>query len=227
MKRRHFIREYDAKDLPAAGDVLIACRTLYARRRYPRNCVRLIVLAMLTSCGLRRRELAGLNMRDVDPDSGLFAGVQVRRSVAKGKKPREVPLNWCGLEVLQYIQAWHRMRLRMGARPGDPFICSLDPAREGNRLRPAQIRVYAIGAMRFGGVKRWQRFTTHTLRHFFATYSLHNAAIGIQQVRSAMGHASLATTSRYSHSIPEQVVRTNIFEPAGESVADQQELVHG
>jgi integrase len=211
-KVRYYVKPYNEYQIPSAVQVLSGVKELYRRRRYPRNQVRLITLVMLSGCGLRRSELAGLNMEHVVLDDDRQY-LDLPGSICKRGRPRIVPL-WNG-RLLPYIRAWAKMRRAMGAGPRDPFVCSLDAGRAGLRLRPPQIRVYAIGAMRTGGFLGSKRFTAHTLRHFFGTYAINHPRIGIVNVRDAMGHSSLAVTNRYVHPTPGGTAKVDLFDHVG------------
>ncbi|MEO8422358.1 MAG: tyrosine recombinase [Actinomycetota bacterium] len=149
-------------------------------------------LELLYGSGLRVGEVAGLTCSQLDLDRGR---VLVR---GKGDKEREVPMSDYAIDSLDaYLSAG---RPTMAGedhtalffnRKGKPF--------SGRDIR-AMVEQYA------GSVLPGRRVTPHTLRHSFATHLLEGGA-DIRTVQELLGHASIATTQRYTH-----VSRTRLFQ---------------
>jgi integrase/recombinase XerC len=150
------------------------------------------VLELLYGSGLRVGEVAGLACVQVDLDRGR---VLVR---GKGDKEREVPMSDHAVDSLDaYLSAGRptmagedRTSLFFN-RKGKPF--------SGRDIR-AMVEQYA------GRLLPGRRVTPHTLRHSFATHLLEGGA-DIRAVQELLGHASVATTQRYTH-----VSRTRLFQ---------------
>jgi integrase/recombinase XerC len=137
----------------------------------------------LYSSGLRVGELVGLDWRDIDEELGM---VMVR--AGKGNKDRLVPL---GEPALDALRAWRRA-MPVAWEANGPVITNL----RGGRLTTRSVelilqrRIEAVGVT--AGV------TPHGLRHSFATHMLGNGA-DLRSIQEMLGHASLATTQRYTH----------------------------
>ena len=149
-------------------------------------------LELLYGSGLRVGEVAGLTVDRVDLD---------RRRVTvmgKGAKEREVPMSDYAVEAL-------RAYLRDGRS-----ILAPEGAREvfhNRRKKPFSSRDIRTMVERYGGtVLPGRRVTPHTLRHSFATHLLEGGA-DIRAVQELLGHASVATTQRYTH-----VSRARLFQ---------------
>ena len=150
------------------------------------------VLELLYGSGLRVGEVAGLTLDQVTLDR---ARVLVR---GKGDKEREVPMSDDAVDALErYLSAGRPMlagddrRTMFFNRKGKPF--------SGRDIR-AMVEQYA------GRSLPGRRITPHSLRHSFATHLLEGGA-DIRTVQELLGHASVATTQRYTH-----VSRTRLFE---------------
>jgi integrase/recombinase XerC len=150
------------------------------------------VLELLYGSGLRVAEVAGLTLDRVDLDRGRVT------VLGKGAKEREVPLSDFAIDAVRAYLAEGRHRL-MGAGSAALFF-----NRKGKPLGPRDIRAL-VG--RYGGrTLSGRHVSPHTLRHSFATHLLEGGA-DIRAVQELLGHASVATTQRYTH-----VSRTRLFD---------------
>jgi len=142
------------------------------------------ILELLYGCGLRVAELCGLDVDDVDLDRGRV------RVLGKGGKERELPL---GDQAADALEAYLREARGAMGMPGERALLF---NRRAKRLSTRDARSvvaryrHAIGADR--------QMSPHTLRHSFATHLLEGGA-DIRAVQELLGHASLATTQRYTH----------------------------
>lgn len=149
------------------------------------------ILELLYGSGLRVAEVAGLTVDRLDLARGRVT------VMGKGSKEREVPLSDPARVALEaYLR-----RGRRALSDGSPS------AFFNRRRRPIGTRdirrlVGRYGERTLGG----RHVTPHTLRHSFATHLLEGGA-DIRAVQELLGHASVATTQRYTH-----VSRTRLFE---------------
>jgi integrase/recombinase XerC len=141
------------------------------------------ILETLYSSGLRVSELVGLNWRDLDDEVGM---VLVRSG--KGNKDRMVPI---GEPALDALKAWRRAMPKAWELDG-PVITNL----RGGRLTTRAVE--NILAQRIVAAGLGSSITPHGLRHCFATHML-NAGADLRSIQEMLGHASLATTQRYTH----------------------------
>ncbi len=148
------------------------------------------VLELLYGSGLRVGEVAGLTVDRVD-----LARERVR-VVGKGGKEREVPLSEYARDaVARYLD---RGRPAL-ARPADRRTGATEALFLNRRGRPATPRDLRRIVERYVRHElSGRRVTPHTLRHAFATHLLEGGA-DIRVVQELLGHASVATTQRYTH----------------------------
>jgi site-specific recombinase XerD len=142
-----------------------------------------LLLALLAYGGLRRSELLGLDVDDVDLDRRL---IRVRQ--AKGGRQRVLPIH-PGLVPL--LVAY--LATRKAARGERALFTGV----HGHRLSPSILsstfRRYAHAA----GVDKRKHITLHTLRHVFATELL-SAGANLRQIQELLGHKHLDSTQRYT-----------------------------
>jgi integrase/recombinase XerC len=155
----------------------------------------LAILELLYGSGLRVSEVAGLTLErlDLDRQRVLVFG--------KGAKEREVPVSDPATDALD---AWIRHGRPVLAEAAQDATAALFLNRHGRALGVRDMR-RLVG--RYGGrALSGRRVTPHTLRHTFATHLLEGGA-DIRAVQELLGHASVATTQRYTH-----VTRSRLFE---------------
>lgn len=142
----------------------------------------------LYSAGLRVSELTGLDLNDLDVDTGV---VTIR---GKGKKER---LAFFGGQALKALNKWLVERTRLLARlQGKKTPEALFLNKNGTRLTARSIGRLLHKYLLAGGLD--PSTTPHTLRHSFATHLLDHGA-DIRSVQELLGHRSLATTQIYTH----------------------------
>ena len=159
----------------------------HGKRLYERRLSRLII-SILYDTGLRRSELIGLKIENVD-----FAR-QKMKVVGKGNKMREIPLvdSLCQ-EILLYLEAVEA--LVCGRRSlKEPLLVTF----RGKPLYP--VYVDRTVKAELGEVKGITgRKSPHVLRHSIATELMNNEA-DLNSIKEMLGHSSLATTQVYTHS---------------------------
>jgi integrase/recombinase XerD len=142
------------------------------------------VLEVMYGAGLRVSELTGLDVDDVDLESGAV------RVLGKGGKEREVPLGSYARDAIAAYLTRARPTLATSRSRAALFL-----NRRGGRLtRQSCGRLVAEHARR-AGIRR--RVTPHVLRHSFATHLLEGGA-DVRVVQELLGHASVATTQVYT-----------------------------
>ena len=150
------------------------------------------VLELLYGSGLRVGEVATLTIDRIDVDRGRVL------VLGKGSKEREVPISEYAADALTTYLADGRSEMAAeGSR-----ILFFNRRRNPFSERDIRSMVERYGATLLPG----RRVTPHTLRHSFATHLLEGGA-DIRAVQELLGHASVATTQRYTH-----VSRRRLFE---------------
>jgi len=150
------------------------------------------VLELLYGSGLRVGEVATLTLDRVDVRRGRVL------VLGKGSKEREVPISeYAADALLDYVR---HGRLQMASEGSRQLF--FNRRRKAFSERDIRSMVERYGATLLPG----RRVTPHTLRHSFATHLLEGGA-DIRAVQELLGHASVATTQRYTH-----VSRRRLFE---------------
>ena len=148
-----------------------------------RNTRNKALLRLLYLGGLRISEACGLRVRDLQPN-GDAGQVTV---FGKGGKTRVVLLK---------ASLWTDLARLRGPAPDAAVFRSREG---GGALDPSQVhRIVKIAARRAG---LSAAVSAHWLRHAHVSHALDRGA-PVHLVQATVGHASLATTSRYAHARP-------------------------
>ncbi|MEM6791709.1 MAG: tyrosine recombinase XerC [Myxococcota bacterium] len=155
------------------------------------------IVELLYATGMRVSELCGLDCGDVDLRRGEA------RVVGKGDRERITPV---GRAAQAAVGAYLEVRgslLRSSARGNEPQP-ALFVSYRGRRLEPRRIQqvVRRAGALGAGTGD----LHPHALRHSCATHLLDGGA-DLRSIQELLGHRSLSTTQRYTHTSIEGLIR--------------------
>ncbi len=165
-------------------------------RRAVNSRQNLVIFRLATCCGLRVSELCGLRIGDVRVGVDR-CHLYVRKETAKRGKVRRVPL-WWDQGTLDDLTAWRDFRIAEGAGLTDPFVCSRSRRSLGKPIDRMNARARFKVACRVLGAERIRELTIHHGRHSFISHALAGGRT-LAEVRDAAGHATIATTSIYTH----------------------------
>jgi site-specific recombinase XerD len=147
------------------------------------------ILEVLYASGIRRAEVASLNLQDVDLKR------RVMRVTGKGNKQRTVLINTAAADAMTLYLA-HRPR-----SSDEAFFVGRRGARLGVRAVWEIVKTFE----RLSGIRL--HASPHVLRHSFATHLLENGA-DIMTIKELLGHESLATTQIYTNVSVEHMRKT-------------------
>ena len=146
------------------------------------------IIAVFYGCGLRCREGANLEQRDIDFKSGLL---HVRKG--KGYKERYVPMS---PGVMKELKEW--------LENGQPFLSGSPDRQLANLIIPSRtgkiIGCHGLTRrvkMMCHKSKIKKSVSLHGLRHSIATHLL-DSGMGIEKIGQFLGHSSLETTQIYT-----------------------------
>lgn len=143
------------------------------------------ILELFYATGIRVSELVGLD------DGDVHFGERLVRVRGKGKKERLVPFGRKAEETLRAYLAARPLLQEKGA-PGPAVFLNY----RGERLTPRSIQRMVHAYIRKTAVSR--KISPHSLRHSFASHLLGRGA-DLRVIQELLGHASLATTQKYTH----------------------------
>jgi integrase/recombinase XerC len=171
----------DKNKLPNTLDADQAARLFEFDADTPRLKRDKAMIELFYGSGLRLSELVGIDIADLDLDTGFV------RVVGKGSKERQVPL---GNHCITAIRAW------LDEHPAPEPAAPLFTGRGERRISPrtVQARLKRLAALQLGSTD----LHPHMLRHSFASHLLESSG-DLRAVQELLGHSDLGTTQIYTH----------------------------
>ncbi|MEY4903018.1 MAG: hypothetical protein RLZZ292_833 [Bacteroidota bacterium] len=149
-----------------------------------------LILDMLYSTGMRRAELIGLRLKDIDLSTRLI------KVLGKGNKERLLPF---GKNLADAIADYLLIRNETFSSTTELSFFLTD---KGETLYPKL--VYNIVHRYLSAVTTIEQRSPHVLRHSFATHLSDNGA-DLNAIKDLLGHSSLAATQIYMHNTMEKL----------------------
>jgi Site-specific recombinase XerD len=152
-----------------------------------------LIVELLYTSGMRRAELVGLKVGDVD-----FA-TQTIRVLGKGKKERIIPLI---PETILVLKCYISEKEEFFEADAEPYLFL---TAKGEQIYPKLVERVVKERLKQAGVTG--KRSPHVLRHTFATHLLDYGA-DLLSIKEMLGHASIGTTQVYTHNTLEKIQNT-------------------
>jgi integrase/recombinase XerD len=182
-------REMQATHVPRKGCKVARIYAPSPSREY-RALRNLALVDLLFATGMRVGEASSLNVEDFTPTESVF------RIRGKGGRDR-----------VAYLVDEQTMRIQMNHLEARSQTSTSSLAlflnSTGERLSTQSMANIIANFRRAAGISR--HITPHMLRHTVATLLLRNG-MDIRVVQEFLGHASIATTQRYTHVVKEHLI---------------------
>ena len=142
------------------------------------------LLALLVGCGLRRQELAGLRLEDIQQRDGRWCIVDL---AGKANRIRTVPMPaWAKAAVDEWLAA-----------AGFTAGLLLGSVNKGDRITGQGMSAQSIyEVVEAYGKELGAALAPHDVRRTFAKLA-HRGRAPLEQIQISLGHASIQTTERY------------------------------
>ena len=186
--RRYLKKEQVEKIFTAVGYGIDWKNSLVRKRNYA-------ICAVLLNNGIRKGELLGLRLYDIDIRRKLLF---INGETSKSKISRAIPLNSKAFQALEdYIDE----RKKHGCKTEYLWVST----KRDEALTADGLKHMLEVIIKFTGVK----FHLHRFRHTFAVNIL-NGGGDISQVKQLLGHKDIRMTDAYLRQLPTSMLRANV-----------------
>lgn len=141
------------------------------------------IVMMLYATGIRRAELIGIQLRDLDLENKIV------KVLGKRNKERTIPLL---PELCKKLETYIDYRAKLPASK-TPYLFLTEKG-----IKVYENLVYRVINNYFSEASNKLKKSPHILRHSFATHLLNKGA-NLNAVKELLGHSSLAATQVYTH----------------------------
>ena len=150
-----------------------------------------LIIELLYKLGLRISELSNIIHSDVS-----YARSEVS-VIGKGNKQRSIPIS---IECISLIKSYIFLKQKEGlSTKSNDFLLTTN---KGNKVYPMFLN--RLIKKHLQGYSNVTKTNPHVLRHSFATHLLNNGS-DINSIKELLGHASLSSTSVYTHNSIERL----------------------
>lgn len=164
----------------------------------------LAIIYLLFYCGLRRGEIVGLLVMDLDMDKRMLT---IRGETSKSKATRQVPLN---PNVVLYLEDYLLERRKRNYKTSSLFV-------SGNEDTGLSIFGY-VHLVRTLVKKSGVQFHLHKLRHTFAS-NLVRGKVDVYAIQRLLGHTDIRMTQKYLRSTTAEDFRSAVDKLSIENMA--------
>jgi integrase len=156
----------------------------------------LAIISMALNCGLRRGEILGLRLSDVDIGARRLT---VRSETTKVRRERIIPMN---ARVRRDLQDYLDERQARGFMTTSLWVSEThdDPFTADGLRHTLKVICHESGI----------KFHLHQLRHTFAVNFLRNSGRNSHLLQALLGHRSIVSSAVYTRCLPPEMMRDDI-----------------
>ena len=169
--------------------ILTYSKSLFMQKR---NRAMLYVLVL---CGIRRGELIGLRIQDIDME---HKSMNVRKETSKSKSTRIIPMN---LQLCLCLKDY--LQERKKEKYTTPYLFVSSQNDQG--MTTHGLKHWVLSLRKHSGV----RFHLHRFRHTFAC-ALEKQNVSATKIQKLMGHTDIKMTMKYLRSIHTEQLRSEV-----------------